>query len=40
MVIQYSHEPFSNFKLDTNKREFQESLAYVNTQLGKRISQK
>ncbi|SNT52642.1 Aldehyde dehydrogenase family protein [Bacillus sp. OK838] len=35
MVLQYSHEPFSNFKLDTNKKEFQESLSYVNTQLGK-----
>ncbi|WP_028402252.1 L-glutamate gamma-semialdehyde dehydrogenase [Ectobacillus panaciterrae] len=35
MVLQYSHEPFTNFKEEQHKKAFQESLAYVNTQLGK-----
>lgn len=35
MVLQYSHEPFTNFKEGQHKKAFQESLAYVNTQLGK-----
>src|SRR4051794_17703997 len=35
MVVAYSHEPFTNFKEEKQKKVFQESLAHVNTQLGK-----
>ena len=35
MVVSYSHEPFTNFKDENNKKAFQEALTYVNTQLGK-----
>ncbi|WP_176585582.1 L-glutamate gamma-semialdehyde dehydrogenase [Priestia megaterium] len=35
MVVSYSHEPFINFKEENNTRRFQESLAYIKTQLGK-----
>jgi 1-pyrroline-5-carboxylate dehydrogenase len=31
----YTHEPFTNFKDEQNKQSFKESLAYVQSQLGK-----
>ncbi|OLN22101.1 1-pyrroline-5-carboxylate dehydrogenase [Domibacillus antri] len=35
MVVEYKHEPFTDFTIEKNKSEFKEALAYVNTQLGK-----
>lgn len=38
MVVSYSHEPFTNFSEEKNKKAFEEALSYVNTQLGKHYS--
>lgn len=35
MTVSYAHEPFTDFKEAKHKTAFQESLAFVNTQLGK-----
>ncbi|NGY69737.1 L-glutamate gamma-semialdehyde dehydrogenase [Bacillus megaterium] len=35
MVMLYAHEPFSNFKDEDNKKEFEKALTYVNSQIGK-----
>lgn len=35
MTVSYAHEPFTDFTEAKNKTAFQESLAFVNTQLGK-----
>ncbi|MCQ6276495.1 L-glutamate gamma-semialdehyde dehydrogenase [Bacillus sp. V3B] len=35
MVIDYKHEPFTNFSNEENKKEFKEALKKVNAQLGR-----
>ncbi len=35
MTVTYAHEPFTDFTEAKNKTAFGESLAFVNTQLGK-----
>ncbi|WP_028399787.1 L-glutamate gamma-semialdehyde dehydrogenase [Ectobacillus panaciterrae] len=35
MSLPYTHEPFTDFTKEENKKAFQEALCYVNSQLGK-----
>ena len=35
MVVPYRHEPFTDFTVEENRKEYQDALDYVKTQLGK-----